>query len=487
MAKCIKKLKRNNVDVKTSLSPVSAFLREEVCAVSDHLAATSKFSSEEWMEGLPHFYGWTAQDEESQNRLKDIVQTLPMRSLVEPADVDSSLLRNQIDVCFLKAWKAQREQMENGGQERNIEDSQNCGDSKGKGRAEVLPNQSFASSTHSIRPPRHGGARGSRHNRLNNSQRFNGHRQWRNQRGNRMYGGYPPQDQSMMMPPQIQHGMYPHHFDQSFHGGYVPGHPYMQPSMNSSIIGWNHPYGGNDYSNLNISVSGEWDQYHGNQFDPSVEREPSFHVQCDDSVANTSVASFNHFEGPHQHAHMPPMHNFTQRHASASSGGSLNTKDQAISNSEHSSFDDNAEHANEPINTTMQTPSKEVTKTKNCPKIGTPASPSWAHLQMVPGLATPLTQHGVHAAHRIPDGSEQCLNNAVNHNSAMRPISNFANAKPLFINPNFNHHFPQVRKFILLLCANTFFTYTYVSLLPLSVGWTSSSITSNSVHHESTS
>ncbi len=50
LAKCIKKLKRNNVDVKTSLSPVSAFLREEVCAVSDHLAATSKFTSEEWME-----------------------------------------------------------------------------------------------------------------------------------------------------------------------------------------------------------------------------------------------------------------------------------------------------------------------------------------------------------------------------------------------------------------------------------------------------
>jgi len=32
------------------MNPVPAFLREEVCAVSDHLAAISKFSSEDWME-----------------------------------------------------------------------------------------------------------------------------------------------------------------------------------------------------------------------------------------------------------------------------------------------------------------------------------------------------------------------------------------------------------------------------------------------------
>jgi hypothetical protein len=49
LAKCIKKLKRNNIDVKTSMNPVPAFLREEVCAVSDHLAAASKFTSEDWM------------------------------------------------------------------------------------------------------------------------------------------------------------------------------------------------------------------------------------------------------------------------------------------------------------------------------------------------------------------------------------------------------------------------------------------------------
>ena len=57
LAKCIKKLKRNGVDVKMSVSPVAAFLREEVCAVSDHLAAVSLFDSEEWMSCLQYFSG----------------------------------------------------------------------------------------------------------------------------------------------------------------------------------------------------------------------------------------------------------------------------------------------------------------------------------------------------------------------------------------------------------------------------------------------
>lgn len=440
LAKCIKKLKRNNVDVKTSLSPVSAFLREEVCAVSDHLAATSKWKSDEWMEGIPHFYGWTAQDEESQEKLSQLVRSLPMRSLVEPADVDSPLLRDQIDVCFLKAWKAQRDQMENGGQERIYDDNKNKSEYKAKGRAES--NQSFMSSTNGSRPPRHGGSRGPRSNRMTNNQRFphGSSRHWRHQRGNRMYGGYPPHDQSMMMPPHMQHGMYhPPQYNPSFHGSYVPGH-YMSQSMNNSIVGWNHPYGGNDYSNLNISVSGEWDQFHGNQYDPSMEN-GSFYGQCDDSVANTSVASFNNFEGAHFHTQVPPVvPTISQRQVS---GGSINTTEQqGISNNEHGSFE-GASNVAESITGTMQTPAKEAPRNRNTPNLGTPASPSWAHLHMVPGLATPLTQQGGLSGHQMTDGSEQSQNNGAKHNSGMRQNQNWANAKPLFINPNFNHHFPQ--------------------------------------------
>lgn len=442
LAKCIKKLKRNNVDVKTSLSPVAAFLREEVCAVSDHLAAASKFTSEYWGAALPHFHGWTAQDEKSQLMLKEICQRLPMRSLAEPLDVDSALLRNQIDVCFLKSWKAQKDLMENGAQERMYEDGSEASEFKAKGRAE--PNQSFASSNNGSRPPRHGGSRGSRYNnRMSTNQRYSygQHRHSRNQRGNRMYGGYPPHNHGMMMPPQMQHGMYAPPYNTSFHGSYVPGHHYMHQSMNNSLVGWNH-YGGNDYSNLNISASGEWDQFHGNQYDGVMEAEQgSFFAggsNCDDSVTNGSVASFHQFEGhPHYTGGLPrppPVPSLDQRQVS---NGSIN---QASSNNSNvSSFEEGG--SDEPTPSTMQTPAKEAARMNFAPNIGTPASPSWAHLHMVPGLATPLGQHGGPSGPHMHDGSEQ--NQSIRSNTGMRPNQNWANAKPLFINPNFNHHFPQ--------------------------------------------
>lgn len=114
LAKCIKKLKRNNVDVKTSISPVSVFLREEVCAVSDHLGIISNFTSEEWMEALPHFHGWTDTSVEGEETLRKLVKNLPMRPLQEQSDVDSELLRSQIDRSFLIAMADARKQMKSG-------------------------------------------------------------------------------------------------------------------------------------------------------------------------------------------------------------------------------------------------------------------------------------------------------------------------------------------------------------------------------------
>lgn len=113
LAKCIKKLKRNGVDVKITVSPVSVFLREEVCAVSDHLASLSLFTSEQWMGCLEHFAGWT--DPLQEGQLRELVSKLKLRSFSEPADVDSALLRSQIDTHFLRAMASAREQMENGG------------------------------------------------------------------------------------------------------------------------------------------------------------------------------------------------------------------------------------------------------------------------------------------------------------------------------------------------------------------------------------
>jgi hypothetical protein len=112
LAKCIKKLKRNGVDVKMSVSPVAAFLREEVCAVSDHLASVSLFDSDEWMSCLQHFSGWTDTSAESEANLRLLVSGLKLRPLAEHGDVESPLLRSQIDEHFLRAMVAARSQME---------------------------------------------------------------------------------------------------------------------------------------------------------------------------------------------------------------------------------------------------------------------------------------------------------------------------------------------------------------------------------------
>lgn len=109
LAKCIKKLKRNGVDVKQSVSPVAVFLREEVCAVSDHLAYLSLFDSDEWMACLNHFQGWT--DPNSEEIYRDAVASLQLRPLAEPGDVDSPLLRSQIDEHFLRTMATARAQL----------------------------------------------------------------------------------------------------------------------------------------------------------------------------------------------------------------------------------------------------------------------------------------------------------------------------------------------------------------------------------------
>ncbi len=111
LAKCIKKLKRNGVDVKTSISPVAVFLREEVCAVSDHLAAVSLFDSDEWMACLVHFNGWTESNETAKKHYRGLVAKLKLRSLSEPGDVESTLLRNQIDEHYLRAMANARAQL----------------------------------------------------------------------------------------------------------------------------------------------------------------------------------------------------------------------------------------------------------------------------------------------------------------------------------------------------------------------------------------
>jgi len=110
IARCIKKLKRNGVDVKRSFSPLSVFLRDEVCSVSDHLGSVSEFSAEEWLKVLSHFDGWTNNDPKKEENLRMLVSQLKLKGLSEHNDVQSPLLRDQIDEQFLRAMQHARSQ-----------------------------------------------------------------------------------------------------------------------------------------------------------------------------------------------------------------------------------------------------------------------------------------------------------------------------------------------------------------------------------------
>lgn len=79
--------------------------------MSDHLAAVSLFDSDEWMNCLQFFNGWTSSDEEAEETVRQLVGTLKLRPLNEPGDVDSPLLRSQIDEQYLRAMASARAQM----------------------------------------------------------------------------------------------------------------------------------------------------------------------------------------------------------------------------------------------------------------------------------------------------------------------------------------------------------------------------------------
>jgi len=190
---------------------------------------------------------------------------------------------------------------------------------------------------------------------------------------------------------------------------------------------------------LNVSMSGmsgmsgEWDQqYYGNHWEqPLMDNEGSFHYRGDESVASASVASINHFEAVQQHPQIP-MHNLTQGTDNGKSeNGSTNVQNKTVAGSSNDSFDE-ASLASE--NIAMQTPSKD----RRAPSVSTPASPSWAHLHMVPGLTTPVAPQHCPSPHQTFDGAEGRQSNV----GVMRGNNNWMNAKPLLINHSYNHY-PQ--------------------------------------------
>lgn len=112
LAKCIKKLKRNNVDVTTDNSTLAVFLREDVCAVSDHLAHVSMFGSEEWMQCLSYFQGWIDISPQGEEYIRHMMASLALRPLQEYNDVESPLLRSRIDAHVLRTLQNTRQLMQ---------------------------------------------------------------------------------------------------------------------------------------------------------------------------------------------------------------------------------------------------------------------------------------------------------------------------------------------------------------------------------------
>lgn len=133
IAKCIKKLKRNGVDVKSSTSTVSAFLRQEVCHVSDHLAYVSKYDSEEWTEALRNFNGWADHDAATQETVRNLVlaQRMLSSSNNNADGMNSSLLQSQLDEAVLKAMEAVKEEAAKAAASEKYDYGKGCGGGSG--------------------------------------------------------------------------------------------------------------------------------------------------------------------------------------------------------------------------------------------------------------------------------------------------------------------------------------------------------------------
>ena len=267
LAKCIKKLKRNGIEVKQSVSPVCVFLREEVCAVSDHLAAVSLFDSEEWMACLQYFNGWIVMTTEAEAIYRTFIAQLPLRSLHEPGDVNSPLLRSQIDESFLRTMVAQREQLgETASSGRKPPPAPPAAPPNNDGGASTRPPLAYSSSTKASVPKQIHGVRRPRYYA------------WWN--GNPPPDGYGENSsvqsgisfESFPHPPpaHYHHAHHPHDYHHGMYPPHPPVHPHYahygvppppppyaaEPSTQATVYSANYSGGMYDWSNTDPSLYG---------------------------------------------------------------------------------------------------------------------------------------------------------------------------------------------------------------------------------------
>lgn len=348
LAKCIKKLKRNNVDVKNSLSPVAVFLREEVCAISDHLADISKFTAEQWMEGLPHFQGWTDPSPETETHLRGLVKELPLKGLGDQQEsVDSPLLRNEIDKSYLNAMRQAREQMQFGAQE----------DKNGGHHSRSMdPNARSKPPLSGNKPPRYAnglprGASGSRSTvnrpRRNHNKNYNG-------------DTYMMQQQQQMM-------------QQTPHYMYQPN-PYYAPYLNVS-------HNGSYYQEMpphdmsmevpNGPIMNGWNNMDGSGY---------VLEDSEGNLVDTNGIPLTTWEGS-----VLPYQQYSCENTTTDEGTEPTSSGNSVED-------------NEPVPQAAMTPIKN--KGGSPPQTATPASPSWGHLDL--NMSVWSSSHNHPASPHVP-------------------------------------------------------------------------------------
>jgi len=387
LAKCIKKLKRNQVDVKTSLSPVSAFLRHEVCAVSDHLASVSKFGSEEWMTYLPDFQGWNNADmnPEHEQKLRDIIKTLPLKKLSDTKDdVESPHFRNIINDSFSKSMYNNREQMISGaGEYQNAEKIYVQGPGPNQRRLVDIGRSSMKGN----RPPRHVLRAGKKAPRTN-GRKQNGGRGRRHQNENQ----YPPNmmnpmNMSMNQSMPMNHSMYQYQFNQSMQ--YMPHHPEQ-----------NYYYGQNNWAP---------------QMPPNPDLENMNYSFLDQSMVSNG-GYYQATDGSVHHTSLWPPHMVNNGADVSVDMASFHGEDMS-----HCSADQTCQIGGPPPGVSLsfiggcKTPSKA--------KNSQPTSPHWAHLNMAPCLASPGGHHPQSPQHCVYNQAENVHGNGQAH----PPMMNYFN------------------------------------------------------------
>ena len=234
LAKCVKKLKRNGVDVKSAVTPVAIFLRQEVCAVSEHLAKVSLYGSEEWMSMLQHFDGWS--DNNKAEEIRSYIATLKLRPINEPGDVDSPLLRSQIDKQLLKAMATARAQLLQEQQDANAANKQ-------RNKPPVHPN---GKSPHGMHVP--GSQNNSRKSKSsrNGSHGHGSYNGWYPPAPAQGWWGWPPRDDNSVhsaLSDSVDYSssMYHGHPPPPMHPAYYGHHPHHHPMYPPPGMGM-HPY-----------------------------------------------------------------------------------------------------------------------------------------------------------------------------------------------------------------------------------------------------